>query len=82
LKPSKIISFKKINLSFWRNFGSQKKADLRDRKKERKGAICFYGSSFLGSLILCVPPKEKEKEKKSTPLFTGHTLLLEGSRIW
>jgi hypothetical protein len=47
-------------------------------QKERKGAICFYGSSFLRSLILCVPPKEKEKEKekKSTPL------LLEGSWIW
>ncbi len=44
----------------------------------------LHGSSFLGSLILCVPPKEKEKEKekKSNPLFTGHTLLLEGSWIW
>jgi hypothetical protein len=42
----------------------------------------LYGSSFLGSLILCVPPKEKEKEKKSIPLFTGHTLLREGSWIW
>jgi hypothetical protein len=44
----------------------------------------LYRSSFLGSLILCVPPKEKEKEKekKSTPLFTGRTLLLEGSWIW
>jgi hypothetical protein len=24
----------------------------------------LYGSSFLGSLILCVPPKEKEKRKR------------------
>jgi len=72
--------FKKFKNLFGEISAVRKRLILKRERK--KGCHMLYGSSFLGSLILCVPPKEKGKEKKSTPLFTGHTLLLEGSWIW
>jgi hypothetical protein len=73
----------KMLIYLFRVISAVKKRLIQERERKKRCHM-LHGSSFLGSLILCVPPKEKEKEKekKSNPLFTGHTLLLEGSWIW
>lgn len=62
--PRKSFHLKKINLSFWRNFGSQKKADPRDRKKERKkGCHMLLWLIFSWLFNFVCAPKRKRKEK-------------------